>query len=349
VFDSQADQLVPANVLAYSINSACCQYVDTGFTVRLDAPVLHSSPIGIHQQILASGRIAVHRIGINVTEDSWKELPPIVFAIDDRYVEPCCVALRSIANTTSDASRIDAYVLYAALRPESLRQLERNSCGLRLWLRQVDAVDRRFPVSDWVTEAVYLRLSIGTALPEFDKAIYFDADILVMGDIVPLMHTDLDGRLLGAVRDPQNPILWRGIALPGWDQLGLSGDHEYFNSGVMVLDLAKCREQRVFERCSSFLAERPQHIKFWDQDALNWVVGDDWLRLDRRWNTFPMSAILTLPGQWYNAEDVLPLAHLLADEDRADIVHFAGKCKPWSNLFPDCPIRQRYIEGKSRV
>jgi UDP-D-galactose:(glucosyl)LPS alpha-1,3-D-galactosyltransferase len=259
------------------------------------------------------------------------------------------VALRSIADTTSDAGLIDVFVLYATLRPESIRRLESNSRGLRLWLRQVAAVDQRFPVSDWVTEAVYLRLSIGTALPEFNKAVYFDADILVMGDVVPLLHTDLDGCLLGAVRDPQNPILWRGIALPGWGKLSLSGHREYFNSGVMVLDLVKCREQRVFERCSSFLAARPQHIKFWDQDGLNWVVDDDWLRLDRRWNTFPMSVLLTLPGQRYSAEDVLPLAHLLADEDRADIMHFAGQYKPWSDSFPDCPIRQRYIEVKSKV
>lgn len=284
-----------------------------------------------------------------MTQDYRKELPPIVFAIDDGYVEPCCVALRSIVETTPDPTLLDVVVLHTALQPESLRRLEKSASGLRLQPRRVGAVDQRFPVNGWVTEAAYLRLSIGKALAEFDKSVYLDADLIVKGDIVPLLRTDLGGRPLGAVRDPQNPILRLGVALPGWDRLGLSGDREYFNSGVMVLDLEKCREQRIFERCTSFLAERPQHVKFWDQDALNWVVGDDWLRLDHRWNTLPMSAILALPGERYTAEEILPLSHLLADEDRADIVHFAGKCKPWTELFPDCPARRHYADLQSRI
>lgn len=284
-----------------------------------------------------------------MTQDYRKELPPIVFAIDDGYVEPCCVALRSIAETTPDPSLLDVFVLYPTLRSESQRRLEQSSCGLRLQLRRVGAVDRRFPVSGWVTEATYLRLSIGKALTEFDKAIYLDADLIATDDVVPLLRTDLSGRSLGAVRDPQNPVLRLGVGLPGWDQLGLSGNREYFNCGVMVLDLVKCRKNHIFERCASFLTERPQHVKFWDQDALNWVVDDDWLRLDRRWNTLPMSAILTFPGERYNAEEILPLASLLADEERAGIVHFAGKRKPWNELFPHSPAHQRYTELQSRV
>jgi lipopolysaccharide biosynthesis glycosyltransferase len=284
-----------------------------------------------------------------MAQDYRKELPPIVFAIDDGYAEPCCVALRSLVETTPDPRVLSVFVLHTALRPESLRRLEKSACGLRLQLRRVGAVDRRFPVNRRVTEAVYLRLSIGAALPEFNKAVYLDADLFATGDIVPLLRTDLGGWPLGAVRDPQNPVLRLGVALPGWDQLGLSGDREYFNSGVMVLDLAKYRERRVFERCTSFLVERPRHVKFWDQDALNWVVGDDWLRLDRRWNTLPMSAILTLPGERYKAEEILPLTCLLADEDRANIVHFAGKCKPWTELFPHCPARERYADLQSRI
>src|SRR6476661_1131782 len=174
---------------------------------------------------------------INMKQDRQTELPPVVFAIDEGYVEACCVALRSHAETTPNVDLIDVFVLFTALRPESRRLLARSAGDLRLRLRQVGAVDRRFPVIGRVTEIVYLRLQIATALPEFDKAVYLDADVQVMDDIVPLLCTDLQGRAVGAVRDPQNPVLGLGVALPGWERLGLTGDREYFNSGVLVLDL----------------------------------------------------------------------------------------------------------------
>jgi UDP-D-galactose:(glucosyl)LPS alpha-1,3-D-galactosyltransferase len=181
------------------------------------------------------------------------------------------------------------------------------------------------------------------ALPEYDSALYLDSDLLIIGDLLPLLHTKLDSTLIAAVRDPFNPVLKYGIGLPGWNELGIDGDREYFNSGVMLLNLRECRKQEVLTRSISFLKTNPRHIMFWDQDALNWAVADNWFRLDRHWNTVPISAILKMSGKPNCAENIMPLTVLIKEERNARIMHYVGSRKPWGNNFPNCAARDQYV------
>ncbi len=278
-------------------------------------------------------------------------LPPIVFAIDDGFLEPLVVALHSLAGAHPDGvPELEVLVLHTGLSGRGLARIGRHADALGLAVRpvRVPVSPGRYPVTGRASEATYLRL----AMPEVvdrDRVLYLDADILVTGDLRPLLRTPLSGRPLGAVRDPQNPIVRYGIGLPGWRELGVPGDREYFNSGVLLMDLPACAEYKIFQRCDEFLTRYPGHVRFWDQDALNWAADDNWLRLPRRWNTFPMSAILLLPGDQYRAEHVLPVAELIADEPTAHVLHFAGGGKPWNGRLPDGPARRRYAAVHARA
>jgi lipopolysaccharide biosynthesis glycosyltransferase len=235
-------------------------------------------------------------------------------------------------------------VIYRRLTQASRRRIRFHALrlGLQVELRASGRADDPYPVSDWVTDAVYLRLAISDVLAGVPAVLYLDADVLVLRDLRPLLGSSLDGAPLAAVRNPSNPVLEVGSALPGWRELGLPASREYFNSGVMLLDLAECRRRGTFDKCYRFLEDMPQHVRFWDQDALNWAVDDDWVRLDRRWNTFPLSALSQIPAFKYDAEDVVPLQQLIDDEDSAAILHFAGPWKPWAPIFPASPARDLY-------
>jgi len=278
-------------------------------------------------------------------------LPPIVCCADDGFAEPLLVVLRSIAEAHPDClSQLSVHVLHTGMTDGNLARIRRQADAVDLDVRTVAVriPPGRYPLSGRATAATYLRLEIAEHVAA-DRVLYLDADTLVVGDLRPLLTTDLAGRPVAAVRDPQNPIVRFGIGLPGWAELGVPGDREYFNSGVLVLDLVACRREQIFERCEYFLAYYREHIRFWDQDALNWAVDDNWLRLERRWNTLPMSAILRLPGDQYSAEHIFPVEQLIADEPDAHILHFAGKGKPWLGLLPDGEINQRYAAVRARA
>jgi lipopolysaccharide biosynthesis glycosyltransferase len=279
-----------------------------------------------------------------------EELPPVVFGIDDRYTGPLCAVLHSLAGAHPPAAAPVVVVLHRSLHRDSCERLRFHAgrLGLRIELRQVGDTAAALPVSDWATDAVYLRLSIPEVLDDFPVVLYLDSDILVLDDLRPLLRTPLDGVPLAAVRDALSPVLEFGMGLPGWRDLGLPASKEYYNSGVLLLRPAACGS--LFADCRRFLLEHPEHVRFWDQDALNAVTGDDgWLRLDGRWNTFALSGRPGTPGFEYLAESVVPLATLLDSERSAAILHFSGRVKPWYPAYPIGPNRAHYHAVMNRA
>ena len=272
------------------------------------------------------------------------ELPPIVCAVDDRYVSPLCVFMQSLS-AAHPGLPLRVIVMHQGLTDGNCHRIHFHAerLGLRAELRAAPGVDPRYPVSMWVTDATYLRLALPDVVTDYPLALYMDVDLIVLRDLRRLLTTGLDGFPLAAVRDPLNPTLGTGFGLPGWQNLGLPASREYFNGGVILFNLPECRRRGTFEASQRFARDMPRHILFWDQDALNWAVDDTWLRLDRCWNTLSVSALSETFQDWkYLAEDVLPFSRLIEDERTAAVFHFAGPLKPWNPDYPAGPARDLY-------
>jgi lipopolysaccharide biosynthesis glycosyltransferase len=278
-------------------------------------------------------------------------LPRVVFGIDGGYVQPLCVALVSVWEAHHRRGPLpEAVILHADLDALAREPIERLAgiLGISLEFVRVSSM-RAAPVTGWWSAAIYLRLAIPDVLGAERVALYLDADTLVLDHLGELLATDVTNVCLGAVRDPLNPVLALGNVLPGWRQLGLTDDTEYFNSGVLLINLEACRANRIGNRCLTFLVDKAEHARFPDQDSLNFVVGNRWLRLPRRWNTFPLSSKLAIPGERYLAEHIQPLSELLDDEASAGIMHYVGAVKPWSQSFPPGPARDLYRRFSDRT
>jgi lipopolysaccharide biosynthesis glycosyltransferase len=279
------------------------------------------------------------------------DLPPVVCAVDDRYVGPLCVFMQSLA-AAHPGQPLRVIVMHQGLTGGNRRRIlfHAGRLGLRADLRLAPGVDPRYPVNMWVTDATYLRLALPEVVTDYRLALYMDVDLIVRRDLRDLLNTELDGVPLAAVRDPLNPTLGTGFGLPGWQDLGLPASREYFNGGVMLFNLPECRQRGIFETSQRFARERPEHILFWDQDALNWAVGDQWLRLDRCWNTLSVTPLSEKFQDWkYAAEEVLPFSQLIEDERTAAVLHFAGPVKPWNPEYPPGPARDLYASFAEQV
>ncbi|GLZ05676.1 hypothetical protein Acsp03_31420 [Actinomadura sp. NBRC 104412] len=274
------------------------------------------------------------------------ELAPIVCCVDDGFVRPLCVLMQSIATAEPGAAAdITLLVIHQGLQEESRTAIRSNAdrLGISVDLRLVPPPDPRYPAFRTGSDATYTRLAIPEVIPDHRVVLYMDVDIILLQDIRPLLAMPLDGAPFGAVPDPTKPVLRLGRALPGWQDLGLSGDREYFNNGVLLVDIEECRRRDFFATASRLLVERQDNLRYWDQDAMNLAADEDWLRLDRKWNTFAFSPLVQLGGYVHRGEPVLPLARLLAEEETAAVLHFAGPRKPWMCDYPDNPLRDRYL------
>ncbi|WP_304450684.1 glycosyltransferase family 8 protein [Nocardiopsis sp. YSL2] len=261
----------------------------------------------------------------------------MAFAVDEKYCLPLTVAWQSLRERDHNlVSSLDIRVLHTGLPQASQRRLADHASrlGIEIRLHRVDLPAMEYPVAFGGAHANYLRMLLPRILPEVGRVLYLDADLLVLGDLREVLNADLHGACIGAVRDPANPAYRFGKAMPGWEELGIPGDREYFNSGLMLIDLERSREEGLFERGFRFVEECPQHIRLWDQDALNWAADDRWERFPAEWNAFPFSALNRTPWIRYKAEELMPMERLLAVEDGARVLHFASPAKPWTGSLP---------------
>jgi lipopolysaccharide biosynthesis glycosyltransferase len=194
-----------------------------------------------------------------------------------------------------------------------------------------------FPVSGHGSIAVYLKLIIPDMLPSgIDRVLFIDSDAVVTQPLDDLWRTNLNGKALAAVPEHKLCCLDHGYS---------HGD--YFNSGVMLIDLARWRKTDIIGKGLEFAKNNPDRLRHWDQDVLNHVFKDDWLTIGQRWNACPY--LFGLMPKYSLADEDLTASEKEAINDPA-IVHFAGPgpVKPW-NARCRHPLRHHYLRARSQM
>ena len=158
---------------------------------------------------------------------------------------------------------------------------------------------------------ILFRLGLEALAPaDCVRVLYIDSDMIVLGDVRELWTADLSDNAIGAVLDA---YVDGATFAPRWD-LPHNGER-YFNSGLLLIDLAKVRQQKLFSRTLDFIVENDTKLLFSDQDALNHVFWGRWTALDPSWNV----------QKFLTGEEI---ARDLGGET-PKLVHFTGTHKPW--------------------
>ena len=228
----------------------------------------------------------------------------------------------------------EVYVLHSeaflAEDAAALRAVVADSGGA-LHLVHVAPEDARDLPFGYFPRAVWLRIFLPELIPDTDRVLYLDSDLIVTDNLRPLWDIDLDGRLLGAVTNPLYPFMPDHYA-----RVGLSDPADYFNSGVLLMNLARMRAEETADELRRYAIAHPAN-DYPDQDALNVVCRDRWLKLHPRWNVQTTIFDLSPPQ--------LPFPDGMVAEalDSPAVVHFIGPFKPWTYMCRH-PRRHLYFE-----
>ncbi|MCU1308778.1 MAG: glycosyl transferase family 8 [Acidobacteriaceae bacterium] len=248
----------------------------------------------------------------------------IVMACDKTFAMPLATALRSIAEANQKDRCLEVFVLTsqfsARLKRKVLHSLPKRSLSVHWMFVDLTSFETFSPVS-YLSKMTYARLLIPHLFPNTDsRVLYLDTDMLVLDDLEPLWNIDLEGAAFGAVIDRDSLAQSKRVGLDAYAKLNpIPHRCDYFNAGLLLIDLARWRREQISERAMQYLVEHP-HTPFADQDALNVVSDGEWTQLDPRWNAQAHDA------RGYSA---IPL------EQRPAIVHFVGKYKPWNPIRLD--------------
>jgi lipopolysaccharide biosynthesis glycosyltransferase len=160
----------------------------------------------------------------------------------------------------------------------------------------------------------------------------------MLGDVGALWEADLGSRHVLAVQDRVVPFVSSPFGISHWAAMGLDRWAKYFNAGVMVIDVARWRRDRVPPQVIEYLRTNHEDVYFWDQEGLNAVLAGRWGELDERWN-----CNVTVPGVF---ESMVATAHSNGSSGSDSgpwVLHYSGNLKPW--LYPSRnPRRQRYFD-----
>lgn len=260
----------------------------------------------------------------------------IVCNIDRNYVEHCGVMLTSLFVNNADL-KFRIHIINTGLSGIEKKRLtgyiEENHMDVSFYDVDFSSI-KDFPITkkDHLSLAAYLRLFMPKLLPvDLNKVLYLDCDLLVVDSIKELWNTDLENNSIGVVEE-RGPF---DIESP--KVLKYPVEYSYFNSGVMLVNLKKWRENALYERAMKFISANKELIMLHDQDVLNALLYKERKFISIRWNLMDFF-LFARP----DVQERRLLDWKLAIQ-RPAIIHFTGKRKPWLRNC-DSPYRNQYIK-----
>ena len=241
---------------------------------------------------------------------------------DRNYLMPFHAMLNSLIESNRD-NKLQLHVIADELSSEEKKEISDRlrAAGNRISFYNVDSslINKFVLTSQW-TAVVYYRLFFSKVIPQtINRLLYLDCDTIVNNSLLELYSMDLEGHPVAAVYD--NYVRIQPL-------IGIVQEGEYFNSGVLLMDIHKWNQQQVSERALDYLLTYPEKIVFVDQCALNAVLRNNWKKLDPCFNL--MYSLLP---------EGLSKRHLNDYLNKAVIIHFTLQ-RPWQML---CRNRLRYL------
>jgi len=213
------------------------------------------------------------------------------------------ILLVSMARNHRSGEPLRVWVLCRGVQPEVRSRIEAPLAGSGMdveWLEIEDETLERLAIAEVYRRLTphYLKLIIPDLLPpDMSRVLYFDTDFLVLGEVSRLWSVDLGGAVAGCCADPFQRTLGRSSIRPDCSLAerleflrgrGLDPEASYLNSGVMLIDLPRWRQEEIKRRVVEYSMQYPARNQ--EQDGLNVILAGRWRKLDSPWNVYPRLA-----------------------------------------------------------
>ena len=215
-----------------------------------------------------------------------KPVIPVFFATDNNYAPFVAVTLESILENCSKDYFYHFHVLTTDLDKkyeEVIAKYESEDVKIEfISLKTIlTKIKVKFHLRDYYSIETYYRFFIANMYPQYDKVLYMDCDIVCLGDIAELYNTDITNLFLAA--SPEEVMA----------EVKVFGDYvekaldvpvnEYFNAGIMVMNLAEFRKENIEEKFFKMI-NRFRFRVTQDEDYLNVLCKGKTKILDLGWN-----------------------------------------------------------------
>lgn len=259
---------------------------------------------------------------------------------DNNYAPIFSVLMQSILANMNKNDNYDFLIISKNITEENKRILRSIANYPNVSVRYINPVrfmgDSNLYIANPVyTDDVYVRVLIPYILPEYEKVLVLDADMICNQDISKLYNTNLDDCWAGAVKDVVYCGYLNGV-VPGTleyaqKSLKLKDPYNYCNTGVLLLDCKKVRDNYSLTYLQNFI--HTHNFRIYEQDALNVLLDGHIYYLDRGWNLYTYTnesiekCVLYAPMKDKD--------EYLEARNHPKLIHYAAHPKPWWVGFGD--------------
>lgn len=244
----------------------------------------------------------------------------IVFSTDNNYISHCSAAIASILLNSTSNVNFKFHILDGGISNKNKSNIKKLS---KIRPFDIEFYDmKKYDFSEfalnrsYISEATYYRLMLLDILsPTINKVIYLDCDIIVEKDIKELWDIDISSYCAGVVEDEGSISQIRRMNLPL--------ENNYFNAGILVLNLEELRKFNFKESCFEYYKENESIIILQDQDILNGVLNGKCKFLPLCWNTNARIYLGNNLERKYSIKDEIEAGY------NPGILHYTDVQKPW--------------------
>jgi len=250
----------------------------------------------------------------------------IVFITDNKYAYPTSIAISSIEYNCKPENNYQIHVIGVDLNKEMKNLLIESGRNVEC----VDVSEKYLDIEfehEHVSKAALFKFNIAEIFSDFDKILYLDSDVLVLDDLSELYKTDIDKKYGAVVKDYH--ILLRGYK--GLDEIQTK---DYFNSGVLLMNLEEMRNNHLADILTSTKRKISNNsaFSFMDQDVFNIIYKNKVIFLSVKYN------FLNCYYEEIEKFEMQNLTKLCCDEiwsvySCPTILHIGGNNKPWKSVM----------------
>jgi lipopolysaccharide biosynthesis glycosyltransferase len=268
---------------------------------------------------------------------------PVVLSADNNYALPLFVTFVSIIQSKQAETKYKFCFLVSDDFKDTYKNvindiIFQNELPEARWINMKDAYKDAFIHVSHLSNAAYYRLQLPMLLAEEDYCVYLDVDTCVCHDLTELYNLRSENDYIIGVRAagyyyPEDKVKRQ------LDMLQIAKFDRYINSGVMVMNLKKMRDDHLNIRFDELL-----ECKFTseDQDILNCACYPNIKIIAPKYNLMTKYPVEKIED--YDKEKCLKICYSREEWETAivnpQIIHYADFRKPW--LYLDEPLSGRW-------
>lgn len=193
----------------------------------------------------------------------------VVYSSDDNYAQHTGVSIASLLDNNKHFDSIYIYIIDNEISKVNKDKLIEISNSYRREITFIDfnAYKSIFQLNmQWnISISAYARLFISSIIPiNINKVLYLDCDTIIVDKLDELWSTDINQYYVAGVEDTVNSYTKTAV--------GININDKYINSGMLLVNLKKWRQDNIEEKFSEFIKNANGSVTHHDQGVINGVL-----------------------------------------------------------------------------